>query len=214
VSLLDKFKGVPTCQRYLRWPSDVTAALFFCVCACCVYRAICLWTRHIRMCVSCPRHGTCIVGERQEKRENRRSGEGERERASERERERERKFERAAEQKSKRVEIDRETGGVCGGGAGGREGESQREKEKNVHAQGHKRARTQANNPYRSRAISFTITGTGLLVQHGVAATMIYLKFFRWLRAPAESGLKEILIFEAILSGLSLHINTCIHTRL
>jgi hypothetical protein len=33
VSLLDKLKGVPTCQRYRRWPSDVTAALFFCVCA-------------------------------------------------------------------------------------------------------------------------------------------------------------------------------------
>ena len=25
-SLLDKLKGVPTCQRYRRWPSDVTAA--------------------------------------------------------------------------------------------------------------------------------------------------------------------------------------------
>jgi hypothetical protein len=27
VSLLDKLKGVPTCQRYRRWPSDVTAVL-------------------------------------------------------------------------------------------------------------------------------------------------------------------------------------------
>ena len=26
MSLLDKLKGVPTCQRYRRWPSDVTAA--------------------------------------------------------------------------------------------------------------------------------------------------------------------------------------------
>jgi hypothetical protein len=32
-SLLDKLKGVPICQRYRRWPSDVCAALFFCVCA-------------------------------------------------------------------------------------------------------------------------------------------------------------------------------------
>ena len=30
---LYKHKGVPACQRYRRWPSDVTAALFFCVCA-------------------------------------------------------------------------------------------------------------------------------------------------------------------------------------
>ncbi len=28
-SLLDKLRGVPTCQRCRRWPSDVTAALFF-----------------------------------------------------------------------------------------------------------------------------------------------------------------------------------------
>ena len=76
-----------------------------------------------------------------------------------------------------------------------------------------KRARIQANNPYRSHLISFTITGTGLLVQHGVAATMIYLKFFRWLRAPAESGLKEILIFEAILSGLSLRMNINVYMQ-
>jgi hypothetical protein len=33
-SLLDKLRGVPTCQRCRRWPSDVTAALFFSVCAC------------------------------------------------------------------------------------------------------------------------------------------------------------------------------------
>ena len=34
MSLMDKLKGVPTCQRYRRWSSDNTAALFFCVCAC------------------------------------------------------------------------------------------------------------------------------------------------------------------------------------
>jgi hypothetical protein len=31
---LDKLIGVPICLRFRRWPSDVTAALFFCVCAC------------------------------------------------------------------------------------------------------------------------------------------------------------------------------------
>ena len=31
---LDKLTGVPICVRFRRWPSDVTAALFFCVCAC------------------------------------------------------------------------------------------------------------------------------------------------------------------------------------
>jgi hypothetical protein len=78
-----------------------------------------------------------------------------------------------------------------------------------------KRARIQANNPYRSHLISFTITGTGLLVQHGVAAPMVYLKFFRLLRAPAESdsGLKETLIFEAILSGLSLRMNINVYMQ-
>jgi hypothetical protein len=33
-SLLDKLRGVPTCQRCRRWPSDGTAALFFSVFAC------------------------------------------------------------------------------------------------------------------------------------------------------------------------------------
>ena len=59
----------------------------------------------------------------------------------------------------------------------------------------------QANNPYRNRAISFMITGTGLLVQHFVAGTIIYLKVYRWRIAPADSSLKKIAIFEAILSG-------------
>jgi hypothetical protein len=28
---LDKLIGVPSCLRFRRWPSDVTATLFFCV---------------------------------------------------------------------------------------------------------------------------------------------------------------------------------------
>jgi len=60
----------------------------------------------------------------------------------------------------------------------------------------------QANNPYRSRAISFTITGTGIVLQHLVAATMIYLKVFRLLREPAGSVLKELAMLEVCISGL------------